>query len=58
MVHEHVQSILRSARNPQAASETRSGEPLETGLERPTEYLRQRCPLCFGGRLSRESGDT
>ena len=34
------------------------GNPREgTKLARPTEYLRRRCPLCFGGRNSAKMGD-
>jgi hypothetical protein len=29
----------------------------ETNLVQPTEYLRQRCPLCFGGRVVHDDGN-
>lgn len=32
--HDHIQPIITSSRS----------------LSRPTEYLRARCPLCFGGK--------
>jgi hypothetical protein len=28
-----------------------------TNLVQPTEYLRQRCPLCFGGRVVHDDGN-
>jgi hypothetical protein len=31
--------------------------PLTNPEMRPTEYLCQRCPLCFGGRVCCELGD-
>jgi hypothetical protein len=67
----HVQAILDGVRNASDVISTTDGRSrsdlssiskpaLLPGTEhplRPTEYLRQRCPLCFGGRFSRDATD-
>lgn len=44
----YLRDLVGEARNLVPSAEASESER-DHGLSRPSEYLRQRCPLCFGG---------
>jgi hypothetical protein len=70
MAHAQIQAIVDGAREsssglrtletpPESSPDSPGGSelPLANPEMRPTEYLCQRCPLCFGGRVCCDLGD-
>lgn len=51
----HIQDLVGQARSfgsiPEAADPAATGSEALPELQRPSEYLRRRCPLCFGGEV-------
>ncbi|KAJ3712522.1 hypothetical protein C8R42DRAFT_594593 [Lentinula raphanica] len=55
-VNEQVGSDRGSTSSPVAKRPSRTRDEESTPLSRPTEYLRARCPLCFGGQRCSDQG--
>ncbi|PPQ96562.1 hypothetical protein CVT26_006290 [Gymnopilus dilepis] len=60
--NSQVQDVLNNIRNapdaPTPSSEDMESEgEADSGLERPSDYLRERCPMCFGGKDWRQDDE-